>query len=516
MSRTDAKNNTTWYTYDQLNRLTQTLYPDATTNNYVYDGRGNMTSASNPHITYYFNYDLSNRRYSQLTNMSNNWRMINYIFNGLNNRTQMTTPDNRVINYFYDTGNRLYQIGTSQGTFTYSYDRSGRRTGLTYPNGVTTTYTYNPASYLTDLVAQKPPSTVNSFNYTLDAVGNRLSMTDLTGLHTYQYDAGDHLFQAVHTNIPTEQFSYDQVGNRFHAVLEEIDLLNNDMDYTYDYENRLIRVQYTDMDAQYKYDPFGRRIEKNVNGQITRYVYDGDNILNEYDGSNNIKSKYVFNLAIDDPLSVEQAGNIYYYQKDGLGSITELTNSVGTVVKTYKYNSFGEIYAQTGNLVQPFTFTGREYDPENGLYYYRARYYDPAAGIFIGKDPIGFEGRDGNLFRYVRNNPVNLTDPIGLFPGYCGNKNYTWVPDQPYWIFNFNESCKAHDICYGCPGKEEGKSKSKCDLEFFLDMQRVCANYMLTPQLYLICSSTAIGYFNAVFWGASGDFNEARTECICK
>ena len=95
-----------------------------------------------------------------------------------------------------------------------------------------------------------------------------------------------------------------------------------------------------------------------------------------------------------------------------------MTDSGGNVVKSYTYKSFGEIYSESGTLVQPFTFTGREYDPESGLYYYRARYYDPRAGTFLTRDPIGFAGGDVNLYRYVQNNSVNWMDPLGLkFPG---------------------------------------------------------------------------------------------------
>jgi RHS repeat-associated protein len=111
---------------------------------------------------------------------------------------------------------------------------------------------------------------------------------------------------------------------------------------------------------------------------------------------------------------MEQATGSSFYHKDGLGSISDLTNTSGSAVKNYRYRSFGEIYSETGTLEQPFTFTGREYDPESGLYYYRARYYDPRAGRFLTKDPIGFLGGDVNLYRYVGNNPVNFTDPRGM------------------------------------------------------------------------------------------------------
>jgi YD repeat-containing protein len=106
--------------------------------------------------------------------------------------------------------------------------------------------------------------------------------------------------------------------------------------------------------AHYKYDPFGRRIEKEANGTITRYTYDGPNILLEYDGENNIKSRYLHNLAIDDPLAIEHGGKVHYYQKDGLGSVVALTDETGQVVQSYEYDSFGKI--QPDGHIQNLTF----------------------------------------------------------------------------------------------------------------------------------------------------------------
>jgi RHS repeat-associated protein len=223
------------------------------------------------------------------------------------------------------------------------------------------------------------------------------------------------------------------VGNRLSSE-EQTPSAGRSTEYVYDFENRLIEVNYAGMVAQYKYDPFGRRIEKNVNGTITRYAYDGPNIVTEYDGAWNVTAKYTHTLDIDDPLTLTQGPNTYYYHKDGLRSVMSLTNSAGNVVKTYTYKSFGEIHSETGSPVQPFTFTGREYDPESGLHFYRARYYDPMAGRFLTKDPIGFAGGDVNLYRYVTNNPVNFRDPWGLWDedvhSGIGNPNYgtyTWA-----------------------------------------------------------------------------------------
>ena len=426
-SRTDEKGNITQYTYDNLNRLTGVSYPDGTYKTLAYDLRSNISSALNQDIGYSFGYDLNNRLIS-ISDSSG--RSIAYQYDALGNRSQMTSPDGRTISYAYNAVNRLTGILGSPGllNFSFSYDSSGRRTQVAYPNGVTTTYSYSPSSYLTSLVAQKlPQNPVNSFSYAQDGMGNRTSMTDLSGVHNYTYDNIYQLTQANHPNMPTEQFSYDYVGNRLSAAGETVGtpVATN---YTYDSENRLTKVVYPGMVAQYKYDPFGRRIEKNVNGDITWYVYDGPNIITEYDGNGNVKNAYLHNVAIDDPLAVQQGTNAYFYHKDGLGSITNLTDGTGSVVNSYTYKSFGEIYSQTGSLVQPFTFTAREYDPESGLYYYRARYYDPKTGRFWTKDPIGFASNEVNLYRYVKNNPINSRDPWGLWEGDVhsgiGNPNY--------------------------------------------------------------------------------------------
>ena len=105
----------------------------------------------------------------------------------------------------------------------------------------------------------------------------------------------------------------------------------------------------------------------------------------------------------------------YYYHADGLGSITGLSDATGTMVQTYSYDAFGNVTVSgSRNVAQPFAFTGREYDTETQMYFYRARYYDPQAGRFVTKDPIGFGSGDVNLYAYVENSPVNLIDPDGL------------------------------------------------------------------------------------------------------
>ncbi len=143
------------------------------------------------------------------------------------------------------------------------------------------------------------------------------------------------------------------------------------------------------------------------------YLYDGNNLLEDLDQSGNLLTRYTQGNEIDNSLAMLRSGISSYYHGDALGSISALSNSAGALANTYTYDSFGQLSAHTGTLTNPFQYTGRELDSETGLYYDRARYYDPTVGRFLSEDPIGFEG-DNDFYRYVRDNPVNLSDPFGL------------------------------------------------------------------------------------------------------
>jgi RHS repeat-associated protein len=163
----------------------------------------------------------------------------------------------------------------------------------------------------------------------------------------------------------------------------------------------------------FKYDPFGRRIQKSGPNGTTNYLYDGFRLIQEVDGTGNVSSDYAQGLAVDEPFAESLSGDVEYYNADGLGSITSLTNSSGTVAATYIYDGFGKLTASTGSIPNSFRFTARESDPETDLYYYRARFFDPGVGRFISEDPSGTSG-GLNLYEYVFNNPTDLYDPTGL------------------------------------------------------------------------------------------------------
>jgi len=136
--------------------------------------------------------------------------------------------------------------------------------------------------------------------------------------------------------------------------------------------------------------------------------------VGEVDSTGAIPALYIHGPGIDEPLAIGRPTGTFAYHADGLGSIITLTDLSGNPVRSYTYDSFGRIVAQTGTLANFYTYTGREFDPESGLLYYRARYYDPSIGRFLGEDPLAFKGVQINLYSYVENNPVNAKDPRGL------------------------------------------------------------------------------------------------------
>jgi RHS repeat-associated protein len=213
------------------------------------------------------------------------------------------------------------------------------------------------------------------------------------------------------SNALPEIITYDNNGNT-----QTMANASGTTTYSWDFENRLTSAALPGSGGTvtFKYDPFGRRIFKSSSTATSIYAYDGDNLIEETNAAGTAVARYSQGLNIDEPLAMLRSGTTSYYQADGLGSLTSLSNASGALANTYTYDSFGNIIASTGTLTNSFRYTGREFDTETSLYYYRARYYDASAGRFTSEDPLRFDAGI-NFYRYVKNNAANLTDPLGLY-----------------------------------------------------------------------------------------------------
>ncbi len=432
--------------YSRRCRPPAKTYPDSTSANYVYDLVGKIQQVTDPTGTYGFAYDNMGRLTGTTTQYSflpgHNFQNA-YAYDAASNRAWLVAPDGSSNNYQYDTLNRLQTLTNSlTGQFGFGYDALSRRTQLTRPNGVNTNYNYDALSHLLSVLHQAGSTTLDGASYSYDYAGNRTSKTNyLNGITSnYGYDAIYELQQVTQGGGTTESYSYDAVGNRLSSLgmspysyntSNELtstpsgsytyDANGNTLSdpsgrsYSWDFENRLVQavVPGTGMVA-FKYDPFGRRIQKSGPLGTTNYLYDGKKSIEEVDQSSNILARYARTTSIDEPLSELRSGTTSYYEQDGLGSISSLSNSIGAVANTYTYDSFGKLAASTGTLANPFQYTGREFDPETGLNYNRARYYNPTTGRFLSEDPLGLGGGNPNTYAYVGNDPTNLIDPLGL------------------------------------------------------------------------------------------------------
>ena len=491
------------YTYDALNRVTQVVTDPFTPNvptttvRYGYDKVGNRTTLRYPNnLTLTSTYDALNR----LDVIRIGATLLgDYDYDALSRRTRLARASGVLTTtYTYDAINRLLQVfHDAPGAMSPEAEAlaevpelttDAEDTGvLSPPSTLNSQLTVDGGRWSVDASASQ--TLVDStIAYTYDEVGNRKDRVDASGLHLYTYDALDQLTGANYPEgfaVGDTTYTYDAVGNRTRVnstpyspnslnqytqvgptplTWSPNGNLTNDGSntYTYDSENRLTSAIPASGSVSFTYDPFGRRLSKTTTTGTTRFLYDGDQLIADTTSTGSITQLYLYGPGLDEPLLMTRGSQRYFYLADGLGSITALTSLSGQTVESYTYDVYGRPL-QPSTLGNRFRFTGREYDAETQLYYYRARYYHPTLGRFVSRDPLTWGPNDPRIFTgytldnriqsflpltpeiqdvqsplmtfternvlqiagslsllqhpylYVANNPVNRTDPLGLW-----------------------------------------------------------------------------------------------------
>ena len=418
------------FAWDALHRLVQTDNtgtPGAVDVqlNYSYDAGGNILSVQDNHgVTISSTYD------SRDLLESRNWSgggiapaaaQMDYDARALRTQTRRFSDTEQTqqigsTDYAYDAKGRLTDIGHLNALdavfsdFALFYDDADQLIRREV-NGDGIDYVYDSGGQLTASESATQPDEVFSF----DANGNRTTAGNVIG--------------ANNQLLSDSQFTYawDAEGN----LIARTSIVDGSVtDFVYDHRNRLTSVTESTSvgvvvsQSEFTYDALNRRIAKTVDSdgagpaaaETTTFVYDGGHVWADADESGSITARYLFGDSTDEILARHRpADGTAWYLTDQLGSVHVITDAAGSVLDEITYDSFGNVITETNpSAGDRYRFTGREFDQETGLYYYRARYYSSTLGIFISQDPLGFRAADTNLYRYVGNSPLAFTDPSGL------------------------------------------------------------------------------------------------------
>ncbi|MGH9928987.1 MAG: DUF6765 family protein [Pyrinomonadaceae bacterium] len=437
--RTDYNGTVTNYAYDNLNRPTTIAYPTRTVT-YAYTVMGQLSRATNENGSVYIAYD---NRYRVSSFSDPFYYGLSYNYDAAGNRTKLSLNGTTYATYTYDAVNRLTNLKDGGNlNFPHTYDAVNRLTTRSVPNGVTSSYTYDGLDRLTALTQATSSNTLINNQYTYNDANNIAAWNNASGNHVFGYDAVDRLSSATNNAQPNENYAYDGVGNRTTSHLsasysyQPFNKLTSTSAASYSYdsngnllsrsdasgtttfswneENQLTQVTLpSGLTVNYKYDALGRRLQRTTSaGANERYVYDGADVLLDLNADWSVATKYLNGPGVDNHLrQTSTTTGVSYFLTDHLGSTAGLTDAGGSMVEQLAYDSFGNSTASTRTR---YGYTGRERDPDAGMLYYRARWYDPQAGRFISEDPIRLAGGI-NQYGYVGNNPLNANDPSGLY-----------------------------------------------------------------------------------------------------
>ena len=422
------------YTYDDMGNIASEKYfRSGVEKTYVYDVDGNLKSfmctngQSDTIASDVYVYDMLGRVTGSIIDIFGERMDVQYTYTD-NGQVASETRDNGIeTTYEYNNAGQLDTIknnynGNSEYTrYSYNYDGNISEK-YKYKNGVITAvfYDFDGMGRLTDEYSLKDKW---ANTYTYDTRGNRIKQ-DIKGAVTeYSYDKNNRLLSEESEDI-RRSYAYDEMGNLTARVTEKLGIVNNgdfgfgisivgeDNEYveTFEYDsiNRLVKAQGNGYTAEYTYGPDGLRESKTLNGDVTKYIYNGGSIVAETDADGNLKNRYKRDGHGNIIASKIGDTDLQYYLYDGQG-VSGMLDDTSNTLATYTYDAFGN-QVRDGGAFNPFGYRGEYTDEETGFIYLRNRYYDPEIGRFITEDPA----KDGlNWYAYCGNDPVNAVDPWG-------------------------------------------------------------------------------------------------------
>ncbi|PEM49507.1 DNRLRE domain-containing protein [Bacillus wiedmannii] len=448
--------------YDAANRITKAKRNGKDAFSFGYDENGNETKVTD-HInggTRDKAYDEGNR----IVSVSDRGGNVKWSYHPKSYKLKDTVIQhgsyNNTTSYVYDALNQNTKVTDGGRDYHFEYDEFGNTTRYQAGNDTAAQFTYDNTKKLTNLqIGTKDSDRILEESYTYDATSNRTAIERKIGNNvektSYAYDPIHQLLQETLPNGTTKSYTYDGFGNRTSVKVVENGKETKSIAATFNEGNQLVKFgnesltydangnrtsdgkyKYTwnetdqlvaitkqgesNAFATYKYDDDNRRIEKSINGKVTRYFYDGDSInpLYETDGSGTVLRQYVYSMD-GARLAMKAQGQTLYYHYNPRGDVVAMTDQNREVVATYEYDAWGNVLkSDTKGIAadNPFGYAGYMYDKEIGMYYLIARYYNPEHGVFLSVDPDPGDEDDPitmNGYTYGDNNPVMMVDPDG-------------------------------------------------------------------------------------------------------